>query len=473
MAYVAVVRAPRPQQGVPVSPAVCFHARTRAVPESPMPRRPHLNTRQYRVGFLWALVALAALATLPSLAPSGGRDWVLAAGADGLSPQDEAAARYQAWLRGRAAAQDTAAGQAAASQAASGPGASAPTPTVTMPAASDADIPALALRAYREAESWASGFDSRCNLSWTVLAGIGRIESNHGRHLGSLARFSPSGDVTPSILGPVLNGALSTAAIHDTDAGRWDGDAAWDRAVGPMQFIPSTWRTLGRDGNGDGVANPNNLFDSAVSAAGYLCLSSGGSLSDQGNLRRAVYAYNHSWDYVAAVLTWASFYQQRAGLGSLVEVQVPAGPASPPSLAAGGGATGTGGGGGTGGAAAGTGTASSPGGVVAAGGSGSPSSPAAPGGSPSGSSTSTSGSDGLTGSPATAPPSTSAPTTAPPTTAPPSTSPPTTAPPTTAPPSTDPPTTTTLCPPDSTTTSSTTTTTTDTTTTTTTPTCPS
>src|SRR6266536_1587602 len=408
MAYVAVARAPRPQQGVPVSPAVCFHARTRAVPESPMPRRPHLNTRQYRVGFLWALVALAALATLPSLAPSGGRDGVLAAGADGLSPQDEAAARYQAWLRGRAAAQDTAAGQAAASQAASGPGASAPTPTVTL-----------------------------------------------------------------SILGPVLDGALSTAAIHDTDAGRWDGDAAWDRAVGPMQFIPSTWRTLGRDGNGDGVANPNNLFDSAVSAAGYLCLSSGGSLSDQGNLRRAVYAYNHSWDYVAAVLTWASFYQQRAGLGSLVEVQVPAGPASPPSLAAGGGATGTGGGGGTGGAAAGTGTASSPGGVVAAGGSGSPSSPAAPGGSPSGSSTSTSGSDGLTGSPATAPPSTSAPTTAPPTTAPPSTSPPTTAPPTTAPPSTDPPTTTTLCPPDSTTTSSTTTTTTDTTTTTTTPTCPS
>src|SRR6266536_1412627 len=377
MAYVAVARAPRPQQGVPVSPAVCFHARTRAVPESPMPRRPHLNTRQYRVGFLWALVALAALATLPSLAPSGGRDGVLAAGADGLSPQDEAAARYQAWLRGRAAAQDTAAGQAAASQAASGPGASAPTPTVTMPAASDADIPALALRAYREAESWASGFDSRCNLSWTVLAGIGRIESNHGRHLGSLARFSPSGDVTPSILGPVLDGALSTAAIHD----------------------------------------------SAASAAGYLCLSSGGSLSDQGNLRRAVYAYNHSWDYVAAVLTWASFYQQRAGLGSLVEVQVPAGPASPPSLAAGGGATGTGGGGGTGGAAAGTGTASSPGGVVAAGGSGSPSSPAAPGGSPSGSSTSTSGSDGLTGSPATAPPSTSAPTTAPPTTAPPSTSP--------------------------------------------------
>jgi membrane-bound lytic murein transglycosylase B len=73
-----------------------------------------------------------------------------------------------------------------------------------------------------------------------VLAGIGRIESHHGRHLGSATRFSPSGDVTPTILGPALNGARTIGTIHDSDGGCLDGDPVWDRAVGPMQFIPST-----------------------------------------------------------------------------------------------------------------------------------------------------------------------------------------------------------------------------------------
>ncbi|HEX8930403.1 MAG TPA: hypothetical protein VGA45_15915, partial [Actinomycetota bacterium] len=186
---------------------------------------------------------LAALATLPSLAPDQGSGSTLSIAADlgGLSAQDEAAARYQAWLRGRAAAQDAAGAAAAAQAAAAGPGAAAPTPTVTVPTAADNDIPALALRAYQSAGGWASGFSPNCKLSWSVLAGIGRIESNHGRFLGAAARFSSAGDVTPTILGPVLNGAANVGAIHDTDAGRLDGDAVWDRAVGPMQFIPSTW----------------------------------------------------------------------------------------------------------------------------------------------------------------------------------------------------------------------------------------
>jgi len=98
------------------------------------------------------------------------------------------------------------------------------------------------------------------------------------------------------------------AAIPDSDGGRWDGDTVWDRAVGPMQFLPGTWRSLGRDGSGDQVADPNNLFDAAVSAAGYLCLS-GGDLTDPTRLRQAVYSYNHSWPYVDAVLGWARLYQ--------------------------------------------------------------------------------------------------------------------------------------------------------------------
>jgi membrane-bound lytic murein transglycosylase B len=307
----------------------------------PRIRRLHLRFRRLEVGALWALVLLAALATLPSLAPDKGSTSTLSLGADpgGLSVQDEAAARYQAWLRGRAAAQDAAGAAAAAQAAAAGPGAAAPTPTVTVPTAADNNIPALALRAYRFAESWASGFSPNCKLSWSVLAGIGRIESNHGRFLGAAARFSSAGDVTPTILGPVLNGAANVGAIHDTDAGRLDGDTVWDRAVGPMQFIPSTWQSLGRDGNNDGIANPNNLFDAAVSAAGYLCGSAGGSMTDQANLRRAIFSYNHSNDYVRAVISWANFYLQHAGQGSLVQVQIPNGPASSSPLGVAAGAT--------------------------------------------------------------------------------------------------------------------------------------
>jgi Transglycosylase SLT domain len=350
------------------------------------------------------------MAALPSLVPGEGSE-LFAVGSNGFGSQDEAQARYQAWLRGREAARDMATQQAAAQQAAGGPGASSPAGQAPQPTEADAVIPALALRAYRVAESWAAGFDPTCKLPWSVLAGIGRIESNHGRHFGDLARFSPAGDVTPTILGPVLDGTGGTVAIRDTDGGHWDGDIVWDRAVGPMQFIPSTWRALGRDGNGDGLANPNNLFDAAVSAAGYLCLNSNGPMTDDTNLRNAIYAYNHSWEYVSAVITWANFYQQRAGLGSLATVPVAVGPASS----------------GTGGAAAGggPGTAIPP---VAA---GAPSSPTA---GPSGAATTQPGSSqttgpgtATTGAPGTtSPPATQAPTTSPPATQAPTTSPPTT-----------------------------------------------
>src|SRR6266540_776870 len=251
-------------------------------PKIPRPHRrfrlPRLAFRRYQAGALWALVALAALATLPSLVPGQSSGSGLGDGL-GVSAQDEAAARYQAWLRGRAAGADPSAAAAAAQQAAAGPGAAAPTPTVTTPTASDNEIPEMALRAYRYAEAWASGFDPSCKLSWSVLAGIGRIESNHGRHFGAQTRFSSTGDVTPTILGPVLNGAPNTGTIHDTDGGRLDGDAVWDRAVGPMQFIPSTWQSLGRDGNGDAIATPSSAGATTSPTAPSTHVSSSSSSS--------------------------------------------------------------------------------------------------------------------------------------------------------------------------------------------------
>src|SRR5918999_918529 len=201
------------------------------------------------------------------------------------SAAEEARLRALAWQRGREAAAAAEGDRAAVREAAAGSGATASPAGLAVPPGGPA-IPALALRAYREAATWAAGFDPGCRLSWTVLAGIGRIESNHGLFGGAATRFSAAGTVSPRITGLPLDGN-GVASIPDSDGGRWDGDTTWDRAVGPMQFIPTTWRSLGRDGNGDRVADPNNLFDAAVSAAGYLCLGGDGDLTDPARLRPA------------------------------------------------------------------------------------------------------------------------------------------------------------------------------------------
>jgi hypothetical protein len=215
-----------------------------------------------------------------------------------------------AFQQGQEAAQDSAQIKAAVDQAAAGAGATVGAAEGSIvPEGSDAAIPALALRAYQDAASWANGFRPGSHLPWSVIAGIGRVESNHGRFSGSAARFTAAGDVSPLILGPELDGRPGFATIRDSDGGTWDGDRVWDRAVGPMQFIPSTWRSVGRDATGDRIANPHNLFDAAVTTAAYLC-SAGGDLSDPGQLRLAIYAYNHSMAYVDTVLRWAAFYDR-------------------------------------------------------------------------------------------------------------------------------------------------------------------
>jgi hypothetical protein len=215
-----------------------------------------------------------------------------------------------AFREGQEAAQQSAQIKASVAAAAAGAGATVGGPEgPVVPEGSDVPIPSLALRAYQNAASWAAGFSPGSHLPWSVVAGIGRLESNHGRFLGSAARFTSSGDVNPAILGPALDGRPGFAAIRDTDGGSFDRDRVWDRAVGPMQFIPSTWKSVGRDGSGDGTANPHNLFDAALTTAAYLS-SAGGDLADPAQLRRAIFAYNHSTAYVDEVLRWAAFYDK-------------------------------------------------------------------------------------------------------------------------------------------------------------------
>jgi len=171
-------------------------------------------------------------------------------------------------------------------------------------------IPAVALDAYRSASRHASEIGPDCTVSWRILAAIGKVESDHGRLRGPRT-LAADGVVTPSIRGPALDGTGGTQAIADTDHGRLDGDRTWDRAVGPLQFIPTTWRELGRDGNGDGVADPDNLYDAALTAAAHLCLREPGDYGRRRDLRRALIGYNASQSYAAEVLEWIDRYADR------------------------------------------------------------------------------------------------------------------------------------------------------------------
>ncbi|GII83554.1 hypothetical protein Ssi03_15440 [Sphaerisporangium siamense] len=103
-------------------------------------------------------------------------------------------------------------------------------------------------------------------LSWTVLAAIGQVESGHGRNNG------------PSSAG----------------------------ALGPMQFMPATWKAYGVDGDGDGTPDIWSPYDAVPSAARYLCAN--GAAQGGAKLRSAVYRYNHSWAYVDKVLRIADGY---------------------------------------------------------------------------------------------------------------------------------------------------------------------
>jgi len=152
-------------------------------------------------------------------------------------------------------------------------------------AASTNAIPAAALAAYQRAETVINSADKSCKITWQLIAAIGRVESNHGRFGGNV--LNDDGVATPGIYGIPLNGKNKTKAISDTDAGVYDNDTQWDRAVGPMQFIPSTWQVVGVDADDDASRNPQDIDDAALAAAVYLC-SGDGDLSTVAGQRAAV-----------------------------------------------------------------------------------------------------------------------------------------------------------------------------------------
>ncbi len=189
--------------------------------------------------------------------------------------------------------------------------ASVPTPGVIAPAvpegsadsvvsgASSNGIPAPALAAYQRGAQIINAADKTCNIPWELIAAIGRVESDHGRYGGNT--LTESGVSKPGIYGIALNGKNGTQAINDTDGGQLDKDPVYDRAVGPMQFIPSTWQVVKVDADGDDQRNPQDMDDAALATAVYLC-SGKDNLSTRTGQEAAVYRYNHSRDYVNLVL---------------------------------------------------------------------------------------------------------------------------------------------------------------------------
>ena len=171
-------------------------------------------------------------------------------------------------------------------------------------------IPIEALEAYGYAARVAEVENPDCHLSWTTLAGIGMVESHHGTYRGAV--IAPNGDVTPPIRGVRLDGTAGNLEILDLEAteaarARGGGDPIYARAMGPMQFIPETWRLYGVDANNDGTVSPDNFDDAALSAAGYLCFR-GKDMATPRGWMNALRAYNRSDYYARSVRDWATAY---------------------------------------------------------------------------------------------------------------------------------------------------------------------
>ncbi|MDX1892643.1 lytic transglycosylase domain-containing protein [Mycolicibacterium sp. 050158] len=178
---------------------------------------------------------------------------------------------------------------------------SAPPPPSVVSAPGGMRIPAVALSAYRNAERMMASAYPGCGVSWNLLAGIGRIESGHADGGATDAK----GTSLRGVYGPALDGTLAgnEVIVSNVQAGR----VTYARALGPMQFLPGTWARYASDGNGDGKADVQNVYDASLGAARYLC-SGNLNLRDRSQVLTAILRYNNSMAYAQNVLGWAAAY---------------------------------------------------------------------------------------------------------------------------------------------------------------------
>lgn len=150
-------------------------------------------------------------------------------------------------------------------------------------------IPARALQGYGYAAIVLQSETPGCHLDWNTLAGIGMVESDHGRHGG--AALGVDGTETKAVIGPALDGSPGRRDLPAADHGRLTGDPVHDHAVGPMQLLPETWYQYADPGT-----NPQNIDAAAIAAGRYLC-ADGRDLATGAGWWAAILAYNHSNSY--------------------------------------------------------------------------------------------------------------------------------------------------------------------------------
>ena len=177
-------------------------------------------------------------------------------------------------------------------------------------AAAATGTPRTAMLAYAQAAVATGNAFPECGIGWNTIAAIGLVESDHGRHGGS--QVDGDGRVDPPIFGVALDGD-GVALIPDTDDGMIDGDAQHDRAVGPMQIIPDTWRSWAVDASGDGVGDPQNIEDAAFAASNHLCRSSGWDMASPDGWRAGIAGYNAGEQYLRDVASAAQRYLEAVG----------------------------------------------------------------------------------------------------------------------------------------------------------------
>jgi hypothetical protein len=170
------------------------------------------------------------------------------------------------------------------------------------------EIPEVALQAYGYAQLSVQGQTPGCHLTWTTLAGIGSVESNHGQAGGAV--LASTGRSTPPILGPALDGKGGRALVADTDAGAFDGDTTFDHAMGPLGILPSAWRAEQIDADGDGILDPYDIDDAALAMARLLC-SGNDDMAQRAGWMKAVARQHTGTAYAQSVFNAADSYGQR------------------------------------------------------------------------------------------------------------------------------------------------------------------
>jgi hypothetical protein len=176
-----------------------------------------------------------------------------------------------------------------------------------------AGIPVVAVQAYGYAELVVGRTTPSCHLTWTTLAAIAKVETAHGSANGAV--LNVDGSVAPPIFGLPLDGKGGRQEIRDTDQGALDGDTQFDRAVGPLQFVPQAWTSIavgnGVDADNNGVSDPNDIDDAALAAAKFLC-QGGRDLAKPDAWWDAVLSYNAVRPRAQQVFEAANDYGQRS-----------------------------------------------------------------------------------------------------------------------------------------------------------------